>query len=193
METCFSIAIAGKEHLDFVPRICDEIADSAQKRGTGISRRKPEDLVSKILAGKAIIATLDGEWAGFCYIESWDNDRFVSNSGLIVAPPFRKLGLATMLKSKAVELAQIKFPHARIFGLTTSAAVMKINSDLGFKPVVYSSLPQDEPFWQGCKSCVNYHILQSKERRNCLCTAMLLDPEKESKVLSMVNFQFQTA
>ena len=54
---------------------------------------------------------------------------------------------------------------------------MKINSDLGYEPVTYSELTQDEAFWAGCKSCVNYDILMSKERKNCMCTAMIYDPK----------------
>ena len=53
---------------------------------------------------------------------------------------------------------------------------MKINSDLGYEPVTYSELTDDEEFWAGCKSCVNYDILMSKDRKNCMCTAMLYDP-----------------
>ncbi|MEO9023207.1 MAG: GNAT family N-acetyltransferase, partial [Ginsengibacter sp.] len=30
--------------------------------------------------------------------------------------------------------------------------------------------------WAGCKSCINYDILMSKNRANCMCTAMLYDP-----------------
>jgi hypothetical protein len=57
---------------------------------------------------------------------------------------------------------------------------MKINSDLGYEPVTYSELTQDNAFWKGCTSCVNYQILMSKERKNCLCTAMLYDPAQKS-------------
>ena len=42
-------------------------------------------------------------------------------------------------------------------------------------------LTQDEDFWKGCKSCVNYDILMMKERKNCMCTAMLWDPEEKAK------------
>ncbi|HRG91111.1 MAG TPA: hypothetical protein PLW44_18940, partial [Chitinophagales bacterium] len=64
--------------------------------------------------------------------------------------------------------------------LTTGLAVMKINSDLGYEPVTYSELTDDEEFWKGCQSCVNFQILQSKERKNCLCTAMLYDPAEKA-------------
>jgi len=129
--------------------------------------------------GKAVIAfTEDGIWAGFCYIETWSHGEYVANSGLIVAPSFRKSGLAKNIKKKIFDLSQKLYPNAKLFGLTTGLAVMKINSDLGYEPVTYSELTQDEAFWAGCKSCVNYEILMSKERKNCMCTAMLYDPKE---------------
>ena len=128
--------------------------------------------------GKAVIAfNQDGYWAGFCYIETWSHGQYVANSGLIVAPEFRKGGLARQIKKKIFELSRNTYPEAKIFGLTTGLAVMKINSELGYEPVTYSELTQDEAFWAGCKSCVNYDILMTKERKNCLCTAMLYDPK----------------
>ena len=57
---------------------------------------------------------------------------------------------------------------------------MKINSELGYEPVTYSELTDDEEFWKGCQSCVNFQILQSKERKNCLCTAMLYNPAEKA-------------
>lgn len=88
--------------------------------------------------------------------------------------------MAKRIKSVIFDLSRHRYPDAKIFGLTTGLAVMKINSDLGYEPVTYSELTQDEEFWNGCKSCVNYDILMMKERKNCLCTAMLYDPvEKE--------------
>ncbi len=92
---------------------------------------------------------------------------------------------ASLLKSKekVFALSRQKYPHAKIFGLTTGLAVMKINSDLGYEPVTYSELTNDEEFWKGCQSCVNYDILMSKGRKNCMCTAMLFDPvEAEAKI-----------
>lgn len=157
--------------------ICREMADSAKARGTGIARRTPEYIAAKMMEGKAVIAlTRNGEWAGFCYIECWSHGAYVANSGLIVAPQFRKSGVAKMIKQRVFELSRELFPEAKIFGLTTGLAVMKINSDIGYRPVTYSELTQDDAFWKGCQSCVNYDILMSKERKNCLCTAMLFDP-----------------
>ena len=157
--------------------ITDEMESSAQARGTGIAKRSPEYISQKINEGKAVIAvTRDGTWVGFCYIETWEGE-YVANSGLIVAPEFRKSGVAKSIKQKIFQLSREKYPEAKIFGLTTGLAVMKINSDLGYEPVTYSELTQDEKFWAGCKSCVNFEILMSKERKNCLCTAMLYDPK----------------
>ena len=146
-------------------------------RGTGIAKRSPEYVEQKMQEGKAVIAvTTNGDWVGFCYIEVWGHNGFVANSGLIVAPVFRKTGVAKAIKKRIFELSREKYPEAKIFGLTTGLAVMKINSDLGYEPVTYSELTDDEEFWAGCKSCVNYDILTSKERKNCMCTAMLYDP-----------------
>lgn len=150
---------------------------SAKARGTGIAKRSPEYVARKMEEGKAVIAvTPDGTWVGFCYIEVWGHESFVANSGLIVAPEFRKSGIAKKIKQRIFNLSKEKYPNSKIFGLTTGLAVMKINSDLGYEPVTYSELTDDEEFWAGCKSCVNYDILMSKDRKNCMCTAMLYDP-----------------
>ena len=161
----------------FANIITDEMEASAKARGTGIAKRSPEYIMQKIAEGKAVIALTDAnEWVGFCYIETWEGE-YVANSGLIVSPAFRKSGVAKGIKQRIFQLSREKYPEAKIFGLTTGLAVMKINSDLGYEPVTYSELTQDEKFWAGCKSCVNYDILMSKERKNCLCTAMLYDPK----------------
>ena len=174
----FQIIIANESHLDFAQIICDEMAASAQARGTGIAKRSPEYIKDKMREGKAVIASSnDGIWAGFCYIETWSHGEYVANSGLIVAPAFRKGGLAKAIKKEIFALSRKMYPEAKVFGLTTGLAVMKINSELGYEPVTYSELTQDEAFWAGCKSCVNYDILMSKERKNCMCTAMLYDPK----------------
>lgn len=178
----FKVLIADEKHLSFVPEILEEIEYSAKERGTGIAKRNATYIEEKIKEKKAIIAfSNDGEWAGFCYIEAWSNKEYVANSGLIVKKKFRKDGLAKKIKEKTFSYSREKFPNAKIFGLTTGLAVMKINSDLGYEPVTYSELTQDEVFWNGCKSCVNYDILVSKERKNCLCTAMLYNPADHPK------------
>jgi hypothetical protein len=178
----FDIQVATAQHVDYAQQICDEMAESAKARGTGIAQRTPEYVADKMLEGKAVIALRkDGTWAGFCYIETWSHGDFVANSGLIVNPVFRKVGLAKAIKHKIFELSRSKYPEAKLFGLTTGLAVMKINSELGYEPVTYSELTQDEEFWKGCRSCVNYDILTSKERKNCMCTAMLFDPVEKAK------------
>lgn len=182
--------VADATHYSFAQIICDEMASSAKVRGTGIAKRSPDYIVQKMLEGKAVIAfSPDGIWAGFCYVESWSHGSYVANSGLIVTPAFRKFGLAKAIKTKIFELSKKLYPEAKIFGLTTGLAVMKINSDLGYEPVTYSELTQDEAFWAGCKSCINYDILMLKERKNCLCTAMLYDPEEQQQQLSIPAIQ----
>lgn len=182
MENKFEVVVATAQHTKFAQIIVDEMASSAKARGTGIARRSPDYVAQKMQEGKAVIAlTTTGEWAGFCYIETWGHGKHVANSGLIVAPEFRKDGLAKKIKEKIFELSRTKYPEAKIFGLTTGLAVMKINSDLGYQPVTYSELTDDDEFWKGCRSCVNYDILQMKERKNCLCTAMLYDPIEKAK------------
>ncbi len=163
--------------VQYATMISAEMESSAKARGTGIAKRSAEYISQKIMERKAVIAVAaDDSWVGFCYIEAWDHDSFVANSGLIVAPEFRKSGIAKSIKKQIFQLSREKYPHAKIFGLTTGLAVMKINSDLGYEPVTYSELTNDDQFWAGCKSCVNYDILMGKNRQNCMCTAMLYDP-----------------
>ncbi|KEO75857.1 acetyltransferase [Anditalea andensis] len=187
----FIIQPAEAKHGEYAETIVEEMALSAQARGTGIARRSPEYIKQKMLEGKAVIAlTKEGEWAGFCYIEAWGHEKFVANSGLIVSPQFRKSGLAREIKQAIFRLSRKKYPHAKIFGLTTGAAVMKINSELGYIPVSYSDLTTDDDFWKGCQSCVNVEILKSKNRQNCLCTAMLYVPkdQKQKKGIKLRDF-----
>jgi hypothetical protein len=172
------IRVANPDDVHYAVAITNEMEASAQARGTGIAKRSPEYVAQKMQEGKAVIAhTKTGEWVGFCYIETWGHGEYVANSGLIVAPAYRKGGVAKGIKKRIFDLSREKYPEAKIFGLTTGLAVMKINSELGYEPVTYSELTQDEAFWAGCKSCVNYQILMSKDRKNCMCTAMLYDPK----------------
>lgn len=174
----FQILVAEASHKSYAEQITEEMENSAKARGTGIAKRSPSYIETKMEEGKAVIAlTSDGKWAGFCYIEAWGHGKYVANSGLIVAPDYRKYGLARMIKREVFKLSRKKYPGSKIFGLTTGAAVMKINSELGYIPVAYSDLTDDNEFWKGCQSCVNYEILMSKNRQNCLCTAMLYDPQ----------------
>ena len=178
----FVVQIADAEHLKFAEDLCKLYEDSAKKRGTGIAKRDPEYIKEKILQEKGIIAiTADNHIAGFCYIETWEGKNYVANSGLIVKEEFRHHGLAKKIKKFVFEHTRKKFPQAKIFGITTSLAVMKLNSDLGYKPVTFSELTQDDAFWSGCKSCINYDVLTRTGRKNCLCTGMLFDPKDEKK------------
>jgi hypothetical protein len=178
----FIIEVATSKHLCYAEEICKLIEISAKERGTGIAKRSPEYIMTKMQEGKAIIAIANTETlAGFCYIESWGEKQYAANSGLIVNPIFRGVGLSRKIKEKAFRHSRKLFPKAKLFGLTTSLPVMKINSELGYVPVTYNQLTSDELFWNGCQSCVNFEILKSKERRHCMCTAMLFDPEKPKK------------
>lgn len=173
------VRVAIPDDIIYSSTITEEMASSAKARGTGIAKRSPEYVSQKMVEGKAVIAvTTEGKWVGFCYIEAWGHEEFVANSGLIVAPEFRKSGIAKQIKHRIFELSRERYPNSKIFGLTTGLAVMKINSELGYKPVTYSELTDDDKFWEGCKSCVNYEILMSKGRKNCMCTAMLYDPKE---------------
>lgn len=177
----FTIEIANVNHVFWSNEICNTTLSSALARGTGISGRSPELLEEKMKKGEAVIAfSSDGTWAGFSFISDWNNGKYVSNSGLIVAPQFRHTGLAKKIKQKIFWLSRQKYPEAKIFSLTTGLAVMKMNHELGFEPVTYSELTTDDAFWENCKSCVNCSILLSKERKNCLCTAMLYNPKQDS-------------
>ncbi|MCU0447970.1 MAG: GNAT family N-acetyltransferase [Microscillaceae bacterium] len=174
------ILIANENHLHYAQEICDLMEASAKVRGTGIAKRSPHYIEAKMREGKAVIA-LDGEiFAGFCYIETWSHAQFVANSGLIVKETYRGNGLAKQIKTQIFELSRQKYPDAKIFGITTGLAVMKINSELGYKPVPFSELTDDDAFWKGCQSCINYDILTRTNRKNCLCTGMLYDPTEKA-------------
>lgn len=180
LEQKIIVRIAHKGDIVYANAITDEMESSAKARGTGIAKRSPAYVAQKIEEGKSVIAhTEEGTWVGFCYIEAWQHGQFVANSGLIVSPAFRKSGIAKKIKHAIFQLSRDTFPNAKIFGLTTGLAVMKINSELGYEPVTYSELTDDEEFWAGCKSCMNYEILMSKDRKNCMCTAMLYEPKNK--------------
>ncbi len=183
------IQYATSDHTGYAEAICELIETAAKQRGTGIAKREPEYIKTKMHNGNAVIA-LDGDkLAGFCYIEIWGDKQYVANSGLIVHWDYRGAGLARDIKAKAFELSRKKYPDAKLFGITTSLPVMKINSDLGYRPVTFSELTQDETFWNGCQSCPNYDILTRNNRKNCLCTGMLYDPKKPNKNTKEVREQ----
>jgi hypothetical protein len=178
-----NIEVTNASHADYAEAICRLMAESAKARGTGIAERDPAYVRKKITDGNAVIAFVNGELGGFCYIETWSHGQYVANSGLIVAPAFRKLGLAKSIKQQIFKLSRDKYPSARVFGITTSLPVMRINTALGYVPVTFSELTQDEAFWQGCRSCPNYDILLRNERRMCLCTAMLAPSKEEEEAM----------
>lgn len=177
-----NIVIANESHSKYAQIISETISESAKVRGTGIAKRTPEYIIRRLQNGNAIIA-LDGDkFAGFCYIEVWGHQKFVANSGLIVHPDYRNQGLAKQIKKAIFDLSRKKFPDAKIFGITTGLAVMKMNYELGYKPVTFSELTDDPEFWKGCQTCKNFDILTRTERKMCLCTGMLYDPaEVKSK------------
>ena len=179
------VVVADASHEKYVDVILATIADSARKRGSGIASRTHEYLATKMKERKAVIALAgegeNEEFAGFCYIESWGNKSYVANSGLIVVEKFRKHHLATRIKQTAFTLSRLRWPHAKLFGLTSQSAVMKINTALGYVPVTFAELTDDEAYWKGCGTpehpcCINYDILQRTGRKYCVCTAMLYDP-----------------
>lgn len=175
------VAFAEEKDAVHAPHICDLIYESALQRGTGIARRSNEYIAAKITGGKAVVALHGDKLVGFSYIECWGHGDFVATSGLIVDPEYRHLGLAARIKEKTFELARMRFPFAKIFSITTSLPVMKLNSRMGYKPVTFSELTDDDEFWQGCQGCVNYDILQRNNRRMCLCTGMLFDPKNPAE------------
>jgi GNAT superfamily N-acetyltransferase len=169
------IIIADIQHGHYAEEICQLIAEAAKIRGTGIARRTPEYVRSKIIEGKSVIA-IDGEQVvGYCYIETWEHGKYVANSGLIVHPDYRGLKLAFRIKRKVLELSAHLYPEAKVFGITTSNAVLSINFKLGYRPVAFSEITKDDLFWKGCEGCVNYDILQRTQRKMCLCTGMIYE------------------
>jgi len=173
------VLIADKSHAVYANIICETIAESAKIRGTGIARRTPEYIITKMENGNAVIALDEDKFVGFCYIEKWGHGKFVANSGLIVHPDYRGLGIAKQIKQKVFEHSRAKFPDAKIFSITTGMAVMKMITELGYKPVHFSELTDDPTFWDGCQTCKNYDVLTRTDRKMCLCTGMLYDPKSK--------------
>jgi GNAT superfamily N-acetyltransferase len=172
----FVVEVASEEHLKYVDEILATIEEAANIRGTGIAKRKPEYLALKIREAKAVIALKGDRFAGFSYIETWEDKHYVTTSGLIVHPDFRGLGLAKRIKDMTFSLARTRWPHAKIFSLTSGAAVMAMNTRLGYKPVTFEELTEDEAFWKGCDGCINVDVLRRTDRKYCICTGMLFDP-----------------
>ena len=181
-EIQIDVMVADESHEKYVDTILKTIADAAKDRGTGIAKRTHEYLASKMKEAKAVIALHEGRFAGFSYIETWGNKQYVTTSGLIVHPDYRHLGIAKRIKDMTFSLARTRWPHAKIFSLTSGKAVMKMNTALGYQPVTFDDLTDDEAFWHGCEGCVNYPALKERNRKFCICTAMLFDPEEHLPV-----------
>ena len=179
MKEEIEVMIADATHERFIDTILDTMAASAKDRGTGIARRSHAYIATKMKEGKAVIALCNNQFAGFSYIETWGNKHYVTTSGLIVHPDFRGLGLAKKIKDLTFTLARKRWPKAKIFSLTSGAAVMKMNTQLGYRPVTFKELTDDDAFWRGCEGCINVDVLHRTNRRYCICTAMLFDPEEE--------------
>lgn len=178
-----TVRVASAQDAGYAQAICDEIFLSSQERKTGIARRTPEYVIEKMTAGKAVIALDEnGEFAGFSYIESWGGKSFVANSGLIVAHKFRGMGIAKRIKEQTFILSRNLFPDAKIFSITTGAAVMKMNYEFGFRPVPFSELTNDPEFWKGCQGCRHFDILESHDYKMCICTGLLYDPKEHLEI-----------
>ena len=173
-----TVEVASEKHLIYVDEILKTIEDAAKVRGTGLAKRKPEYVAQKIKEAKAVIALQGERFAGFSYIETWEHKQYVTTSGLIVHPDFRGMGLAKRIKDLTFSLARTRWPHAKIFSLTSGAAVMTMNTQLGYKPVTFAELTSDESFWKGCEGCINVDVLKRTDRKYCICTGMLFDPEE---------------
>lgn len=183
----FHVIVADESHAKYAQEICDEVYVSAKERGTGIARRTPEYVIEKMRAGKAVIAfSEEGDFAGFSYIETWGHRHFVANSGLIVSHRFRGYGLAKRIKHRIFQLSRELFPDAKIFSITTGPAVMKMNYELGFRPVPFAELTDDPDFWRGCQGCTNFDILQAKGYKMCICTGLLYDPEEHVAMKKLI-------
>ena len=174
--------VADESHEKYIDFILQTIADAAKVRGTGIAKRTHEYLAIKMREAKAVIALAGDRFAGFSYIETWGNKQYVTTSGLIVHPDFRGHHVAKRIKDLTFSLARTRWPHAKIFSLTSGAAVMKMNTELGYQPVTFADLTDDEAFWRGCEGCVNVDVLHRTGRKYCICTAMLYDPEEHLPV-----------
>ena len=173
-----TVMVADASHEKYVDTILDTIEKAAKVRGTGIAKRTHEYVATKMKEAKAVIALYGDEFVGFSYIETWGNKQYVTTSGLIVDPKFRGLGVAKRIKDLTFTLARTRWPHATIFSLTSGAAVMAMNTQLGYHPVTFADLTDDEAFWRGCEGCINVDVLKRTGRKYCICTGMLYDPEE---------------
>lgn len=178
MHEGIKIKVADADDEKYVDTIIDTIREAAKKRGTGIAERTHEYVATKMKESKAVLALCGDRFAGFSYIETWGNKHYVTTSGLIVHPDYLGMGVARRIKDYTFTLARVRWPNAKIFSLTSGDAVMKMNTQLGYVPVSFNQLTDDDAFWKGCEGCCNHDILMAKNRKFCICTGMLYDPEK---------------
>ena len=178
MDCKIKVMVADPSHECYVDTILETITAAAKVRGTGIAKRTHEYLATKMKEAKAVIALCDDRLAGFSYIETWGNKHYVTTSGLIVHPDFRGMGVSKRIKDMTFTLARTRWPKAKIFSLTSGSAVMRMNTQLGYIPVTFADLTDDEAFWRGCDGCVNVDVLKRTDRRYCICTGMLYNPEE---------------
>ena len=196
-EDGIKVIVADATHEKYVDLILDTIREAAKKRGTGIAERTHEYVATKMKEGKAVLALdpskqteLGDAFVGFSYIETWGNKSYVTTSGLIVHPDYQGRNIAKRIKDHTFTLARVRWPEAKIFSLTSGAAVMKMNTALGYLPVTFADLTDDEAFWKGCEGCCNHDVLVRTGRKYCICTGMLYDPkEHKGEPTSMEVFQ----
>ncbi|XOD69212.1 MAG: argininosuccinate synthase [Flavobacteriales bacterium AspAUS03] len=181
------VRVAQADDVGYASLICQQIEESAKFRGTGIAKREPGYIKTKIISGNAVIVFCDEQLAGFSYIEIFQEKQFVANSGLIVFPEFRQQGLSKLIKLEIFKLSREKFPQAKIFSITTSTLVLKMNTELGFIPVAFKQLTQSDDFWKGCQSCTHYDVLTRNQRKMCLCTGLLYDPQSKNPPAKLVR------
>lgn len=172
------VMVADESHKQYIPDILAAIYEASQVKGVSIVMRDPYYLAQKMREGKAVIALCEGAFVGFCYLECWQDEQFVANSGLIVRPEFRGQGVATRIKQQIFDQCRKLFPDACIFGITKSEAVIRMNTQLGFERVGYDQLTNDPKFWKGCDTCLNYPVLLANEGRSCHCVGLLYRPKK---------------
>ena len=172
-----TVLVADASHEKYVDTILDTIAAAAKVRGTGIARRSHEYLATKMRETKAVIALAGDRFAGFSYIETWGNKHYVTTSGLIVHPDFRNLGVSKRIKDMTFTLARTRWPQAKIFSLTSGSAVMKMNTQLGYVPVTFADLTDDEAFWRGAAAraastlmCLNARAAATASAPACFTT-----------------------
>ena len=72
------VMVADATHEKYVDTILQTIAEAAKVRGTGIAKRSPEYVATKMREAKAVIALSGEKFAGFSYIETWGNNTYVN-------------------------------------------------------------------------------------------------------------------